>query len=62
MTNTITSTSGTKAVKISNNDGSFYACYVQYVNTGICIEEQLITMKGYNSEKAAIRWANRILN
>jgi hypothetical protein len=56
------STSEKKAVKISNNNGTFNAVYVQYVNTGIDTREQVLEHRAYASEKAATKWANKILN
>ena len=57
---TIKSTSGKKAVNISNNNGTFNAAYVQI---DIANErEQLIEMKSFASEKRATTWATKQLN
>ena len=59
---TLKSTSGKKGVNISKENKKFVACYVQYFNEGDLIREQLIEMKIYNSEKMAVKWANKQLN
>ena len=59
---TLKSTSGKKGVNITKNQGQFVAAYVQYFNEGDLVREQLIEMKRYNSEKMAIKWANKQLN
>jgi len=59
---TLKSKSGKKAVNISNNNGVFYAVYVQFVNTGTEIVEQVLLAKSYSSESAATKWANKQLS
>ncbi len=56
---TIKSTSGKKAVNVTNNNGTFNAAHVQI---DIANErEQLIEMKPFSTEKRAITWANKVL-
>ena len=55
----ILSTSKKKAVFIRRNHGKFIAAYVQIDQENQ--REQLIEMKCYKTEKAAIKWANKQL-
>jgi hypothetical protein len=56
---TILSASKKKAVNITRNHGKFIAAYVQIDQENQ--REQLIEMKSYKTEKAAIKWANKNL-
>jgi hypothetical protein len=56
---TIFSASKKKAVNITRNHGKFIAAYVQIDQENQ--REQLIEMKCYKTEKAAIKWANKQL-
>jgi hypothetical protein len=56
---TIFSASKKKAVNITRNHGKFIAAYVQIDQENQ--REQLIEMKSYKTEKAAIKWANKNL-
>ena len=56
---TIFSASKKKAVNITRNHGKFIAAYVQIDQENQ--REQLIEMKSYKTEKAAINWANKQL-
>ena len=53
----INNTTGSKAVIIRKNWSGFIAMYVQ-VYQG---EEQVLDSKSYGTEKACIRWANKVL-
>lgn len=57
----LTSASGTKIVRISNNNGQINAAYCQISNTGIGKSEDLLQLKEFKSEKSAIKWGNKIL-
>jgi len=59
---TITSKSGKKAVRMSNNNGQINACYVQYNKEADQINEQLLELKTFKTEKSAEKWAEKILN
>ena len=54
---TIKNATGSKAVNIRNNDGSFVASYVQIYNG----EEQVLEVKRGGTLKAATKWANQKL-
>ena len=55
---TIKNNTGTKAVNISTDaTGTVNAMYVQIYNG----QEQVLQSKSYKTEKAAIKWANKIL-
>jgi hypothetical protein len=56
---TILSASKKKAVNITRNHGKFIAAYVQIDQENQ--REQLIEMKSYKTEKAAINWAKKQL-
>jgi hypothetical protein len=59
---TLSSTSGNKKVNIVLNvNGGFFAKHVQVINTGLGIEESLIQMKSFNTEKSAEKWAIKVL-
>jgi hypothetical protein len=59
---TIFSTSGKKAVKISQDaSGMFRAAYVAIVSTGIGSTESLIELKSYNTQKAAEKFAFKVI-
>lgn len=53
-----TSESGNKraTIVINQNDG-YYVKLVQLINTGIGMEEDLIQMKSFITEKSAEKWA-----
>lgn len=55
---TIKNTTGSKAVNIKNNNGTFIAMYVQIYNG----QEQVLESKDFANQKNAERWANRILS
>ena len=55
----ILSVSGKKAVNISKNQGGFVAAFVQIDKENE--REQLIEMKRYKTEKAAVKWAKKQL-
>ena len=55
---------GNQIVKIkqTTNNG-FVATHIQLFNDGNQIQERVINIKfGYNTEKAAIKWANKQIN
>ena len=55
---TIKNNTGTKAVNISTDaTGTINAMYVQIYKG----QEQVLQSKSYKTEKAAIKWANKIL-
>ena len=55
---TIKNNTGTKAVNISTDaTGMINAMYVQIYKG----QEQVLQSKSYKTEKAAIKWANKIL-
>ena len=55
---TIKSTSGKKAVNISDNNGTVNAMYIQFSDR----DEQVLESKTFKSVKSAEKWAKRILN
>jgi hypothetical protein len=54
---TLSNTTGSKIVNITNRDGYFTCMYCD-VYQG---EQQVLDSKEYKSEKAAIKWANKKL-
>lgn len=56
---TIKSKSGKKAVRVSNNNGTFNASHYQIDLSNE--REQVIQMKSFSTEKRAITWANKVL-
>ena len=56
---TLTNASGNKTVLIRLTDnGEAYICtYIQRVNTGISIENQVLAHKFYSIQDSAIKWA-----
>ena len=55
---TLTNTSGSKVVNITERDGSFTCMYCD-VYKG---EQQVIESKEYRSEKMALKWSNKKLS
>ena len=60
---TILSTSGKKAVKITQDaSGMFRAAHVSISNTGLGTCEDLIQLKSYKTQKAAEKFAAQVLS
>ena len=60
---TITNQSGTKKVTIAYNPNAekYRASFIQIFNNGIEKDEQLLEMKWFATEKAALNYAKKIL-
>lgn len=60
---TITNTTGSKKVNVvyNSNMEKFRASFVQSFFNGIENDEQLLEMKWFNTEKAALNYAKKVL-
>lgn len=57
-----TSASGNKkATIVINQNAGYYVKLVKLINTGIGVEESLIQMKSFITEKTAEKWAKKNL-
>jgi hypothetical protein len=62
---TITNATGSKKVNITERNDlgytSVFAQYIQLINTGVGVDEQVLESKSFSTLKGAQKWANNTL-